>query len=89
MERAPPPSRAAAALAALDDVLMDKPLSPKRPRQDDPPNPRWAQEPPRHAHVRIIANSETTACMLACNMQYTHTSHHHPHPHPHPPHHTS
>ena len=38
MERAPPPSPAAAALAALDDVLMDTHMSPKRPRQDDPPN---------------------------------------------------
>ena len=41
MERAPPPppspSPAAAALgAALDQVLMETPLSPRRPRQDDP-----------------------------------------------------
>ena len=30
MERAPPPSPAAAALAALDEILMDTPPSPKR-----------------------------------------------------------
>jgi len=38
MERAPPPALAAAALAAMDEAFMDTPLSPKRPRQDDPPD---------------------------------------------------
>ena len=37
MERAPLPSTAAAALAEIEDLLMDTPLSPKRPRQDDSP----------------------------------------------------
>eukprot|EP00967_Tisochrysis_lutea_P127139 scaffold215885_cov24-Tisochrysis_lutea.AAC.2 len=50
MERASPPSLAAAALAAMDEaIMMDTPLSRKRPRQDDPPD-RWrAQEPAGHA----------------------------------------
>eukprot|EP00967_Tisochrysis_lutea_P070194 scaffold92514_cov28-Tisochrysis_lutea.AAC.2 len=47
MERAPPPSPAAAALAALDEVLMETSMSPKQPRQDSP-QARWAQMPPRH-----------------------------------------
>ena len=71
MERAPPPSLAAAALAAMDDALMDTPLSPKRPRQDDPPDQvgEGASAPRPHN----AKNSETAACMLAAaNMQHTH-----------------
>eukprot|EP00967_Tisochrysis_lutea_P081546 scaffold112618_cov30-Tisochrysis_lutea.AAC.3 len=57
MERAPPPSRAAAALAALDEELMETPLSPKRPRQDDPPSQvGTGATAPR---PRITANCET------------------------------
>jgi len=38
MERAPPPHLAATALAAMDEAMIDTPLSPKRPRQEDPPS---------------------------------------------------
>ena len=53
MERAPPPSLATAALAAMDEALMDTPLSPKRPRQDDPPQPgghKSHRDTPTHHH---------------------------------------
>ena len=72
MERAPPPALAAAALAAMDEAFMDTPLSPKRPRQDDPPD--------RGPRPRTPENGGTTACMLAAaSMQHTHIT---PHSHP-------
>ena len=37
MERAPLPSPSAADSSEMDDLLVDTPLSPKRPRQDEPP----------------------------------------------------
>ena len=78
MERAPPPALAAAALAAMDEAFMDTSLSPKRPREDDPPDQVGAgASGPR---PRIPENGDTTACMIAAaSMQHTHTT---PHSHP-------
>mmetsp|Transcript_116985 Transcript_116985/g.162586 ORF Transcript_116985/g.162586 Transcript_116985/m.162586 type:complete len:93 (+) Transcript_116985:236-514(+) len=72
MERAPPPALAAAALAAMDEAFMDTPLSPKRPRQDDPPDQVGARASvPR---PDATENRATKACMLATtSMQATHT----------------
>ena len=77
MERGPPPSPPAAALAALDDVLMETPLSPKRPRQDEPPDQVGAGTvAPR---PRIITNSATAASMLASS-KHAGSSKHAAHP---------
>ena len=73
MERAPPPALAAAALAAMDEELMDTPLSPKRPRQDDPPSQVGTR--PSGPRPRTTENNESQADMLAtASMQDTHTT---------------
>eukprot|EP00967_Tisochrysis_lutea_P087208 scaffold123282_cov33-Tisochrysis_lutea.AAC.1 len=80
MERAPPPSLAAAALAALDEELMDTPLSPKRPHQVEPATQvgTGATIP----HPRITANSVHEPDMLTAMLQlklhstpHSHTQH--------------
>ena len=63
MERAPPPALAAAALAAMDEGFMDTPLSPKRPRQDDPPSQVGTGA--SGSRPRTTENGKITACMLA------------------------
>ena len=76
MERAPPPSTAAAALAALDELLMDTPMSPKRPRHHARMThpARWAREPSRHARGPL----RTERRQPAASMQHTHhTTHSH------------
>jgi len=80
MERAPPPALAAAALAMMDEELTDTPLSPKRPRQDDPPSQvGTGAGGPR---PRSTMNDACKAAMLAsASRQHTpstihsHTSH--------------
>ena len=75
MERAPPPALAAAALAAMDEALMDTPMSPKRPRQDDPPDQVGAGA--NGLRPGITKNRATKACMLAAaSMQHTHLTLH-------------
>eukprot|EP00967_Tisochrysis_lutea_P141888 scaffold261301_cov34-Tisochrysis_lutea.AAC.3 len=59
MERAPPPSPAA---AAIDEVLMDTPLSPKRLRRGRPAQPGGPKS--HHATPRNTANSEQRARSL-------------------------
>mmetsp|Transcript_104907 Transcript_104907/g.145071 ORF Transcript_104907/g.145071 Transcript_104907/m.145071 type:complete len:204 (+) Transcript_104907:34-645(+) len=84
MERASPPSLAAAALAEMDEGLSDTPLSPKRPRQDDPPSQvgtRAGLPPPR-----TTANATNKAAMLAAASMQQHLQHN---TQPHQPHHTS
>jgi len=74
MERAPPPALAAAALAMMDEELTDTPLSPKRPRQDDPPSQvgTGAGEP----RPRTTENGENTTSMLVVSMQHTQATTH-------------
>jgi len=79
MERAPPPSLAAAALAEMDELLMDTPLSPKRPRPDDTPSQvGTGAATPR---PRITANSAHTELMVTTMLDHnTHlTFHSHTH----------
>jgi len=79
MERAPPPSLAAAALAEMDELLMDTPLSPKRPRPDDTPSQVGAgAATPR---PRTTANSARTDIMVTTMLDHnTHlTFHSHTH----------
>ena len=80
MERAPPPALAAAALAMMDEELTDTPLSPKRPRQDDPPSqvgtgaggprPRITMNDMGKASMLTPANRQHTP-----NTTHSHTSH--------------
>mgnify|MGYP003684700691 CR=1 FL=1 len=74
MERALPPALAAAALAAMDEAIMDTPMSPKRPRQEDPPSQVGTEATGLRPHT--TENGERTACMLAASMQHTHITPH-------------
>ena len=65
MERASLPSPTA---AAIDEALMDSPLSPKRPRQADPPSQVCTGA--TTLHPRITTNSAQEAAMLTAMLQH-------------------
>eukprot|EP00967_Tisochrysis_lutea_P047094 scaffold57302_cov36-Tisochrysis_lutea.AAC.3 len=83
--RSPPPLPPPSPRWTNYSLLMDTPLSPKRPRQDDPPGQaRTAATTP---HPRITAqqqDEDDSATMLTANSYAVTQDPHHP-PHPHPP----